>query len=295
MVRYPLPSTADQKPAEIVYPDADGKPLGETEAHVECLLSARHSLREHFRDRPEVYVGADLFVYYREGDPRRVVAPDVFVVRGVSPGKRRIYLTWEEGRPPDWVLEVTSRSSRREDLVTKRNLYARLGVQEYFLFDPLKEYLVPPLQGYRLADGAYEPLPPLADGGVFSDFLGLELHPHFVEMPLPVGRGRRRAMLPRSAELRLYDPRGGRWLSTLSDMETSRQEAAVRAREVEVRLAAEAAARHAAEARAAAEAARRREAEARAAAEAAARRGAEAELARLRAELAGRRGTEHQT
>ena len=47
------------------------------------------------------------------------------------------------------VFEITSRGTRLEDLGTKRALYAMLGVREYFLYDPLGEYLQPPLQGYR--------------------------------------------------------------------------------------------------------------------------------------------------
>ena len=65
------------------------------------------------------------------------------------------YLLWEEGKGPDWVLEVTSWSTRQVDQGRKRDLYARLGVSEYWQYDPTGDYLDPPLQGLVLADGGY--------------------------------------------------------------------------------------------------------------------------------------------
>ena len=56
------------------------------------------------------------------------------------------------------IFEVTSSKTRKEDSVTKRDLYAKLGVLEYFLFDPLGDYLKPRLQGYRLEDDRYSPI-----------------------------------------------------------------------------------------------------------------------------------------
>ena len=146
----PIPSPAV---AEVFYPEADGQPMAETDVHRDLMIDLIAMLREYFRDDPHVYISGNLFLYYEEGNPRRVVAPDVFVVKGVPGGRRRIYKLWEEGQPPDVVFEVTSPSTRGEDLRTKHELYARLGVAEYFLFDPLDEYLRPPFQGYRLTAG----------------------------------------------------------------------------------------------------------------------------------------------
>ena len=78
-----------------------------------------------------MYVSGNLFIYYREGDPQAVVAPDVFVVLGADSADRSIYRLWEEPKGPDFVLEITSRSTRREDQVSKRELYRSLGVREY--------------------------------------------------------------------------------------------------------------------------------------------------------------------
>ena len=97
-----------------------------------------------------MHVSADLLVCYEEGNPRVSVAPDVFVVFGVEDRMRGNYKVWEEGKGPDFVLEVASPNTWREDVERKPAIYAGLGVEEYFLFDPMDEHYTPRLQGYRL-------------------------------------------------------------------------------------------------------------------------------------------------
>lgn len=162
---------------EIEYPESDGRPLGETDIHVEVASMTAYVLRQRFRDVPDVYASQNLIFYYVEGDPRAQFCPDVFLVRGVPNHQRRIYKLWEEGKAPSLLLEVTSRSTRQEDLRSKKELYERLGVEEYFLFDPLGEYLKPRLQGHRLASGRYHGLAPASDGSLLSRAAGLELIP----------------------------------------------------------------------------------------------------------------------
>ncbi len=168
------------KPVEIEYPESDGQPMVETDVHYREFTGLRFALETHFRDDAQVYVGANMMLYYVEGDPHQVVAPDVFVVLGIPKGERRTYKTWVEGKVPDVVFELTSRSTRQDDLRDKRVLYEGLGVQEYFLFDPLDEYLEPPLMGFWLQEGYYAPLIPerAPDGELRlpSRVLGLELH-----------------------------------------------------------------------------------------------------------------------
>ena len=176
---------------------------------------------------------------------------------------------------PAVVFELTSRSTRREDLRTKYDLYERLGVTEYFLFDPLGEYLRPPCQGYRLEQGRYRPLAAGEDGALWSVALGLALH----------GRGE---------QLRLYDPAGQRWLPTPQEETAARRVA-------EERASVEAGARRVAEERASIEAecaaggggtgqlsrpSARRVAEEQATVEAGARQAAESRMAAAEAEVA---------
>ena len=259
--------------ATIFYPESDGQPVAETDVHRTLMFELIGMLQAFFRTDPHVYISGNLFLYYQEGNPRRVVAPDVFVVLGVPNRLRRIYKLWEEGVVPAVVFELTSHSTRGEDLRSKYALYARLGVTEYFLFDPLDEYLRPPCQGYRLEQGRYRPLAPAADGSLWSAALGLALH----------GRG---------TQLRLYDPAGQRWLPTPQEEEAARRAAEERAQVAEEQATVEAAGRRVAEEQVTVEAGARRVAEdraqvaeARATVEADARREAEAEVARLRALL----------
>ena len=157
------------------YPERDGKPMGETDVHRQEIMDAIAALMEFFRDRPDVYVAGNLLLYYEEGNPSACISPDVFVVFGVANKLRRTYKMWEEQQAPAAVLEVTSRSTRLEDLGTKRVLYESLGVREYFLFDPLGEYLRPPIQGYHLVDGEYVRQEPDSSGALTSKALGLRL------------------------------------------------------------------------------------------------------------------------
>ena len=154
---------------------------------------------------------------------------------------RDSYLLWNEPKGPDFVLEITSRSTRREDQGRKKRVYASLGVGEYFLFDPTGDYLRPRLQGFVLRQGRYEPLPtarlPNGEPSLSSEAVGLHLR-------------------VRGEELRLYDPDKGRDLFYYSEW------AKAHAREAD-RAAKEEAARKAAEDRAATEEAGRKAAEAR--------------------------------
>jgi len=160
---------------DVYYPDSDGKPMAETDLHREEMYDLIKALDRRYREAPDVYVSGNLFLYYVKGDPRAVVAPDVFLVKGVPKKSRRVYKLWEEGRPPSLVIELTSDSSRDEDLSKKKSCYERLGVEEYFLHDPYQDYLDPPLQGFRLVNGRYQRIPPEADGSLRSLATGLLL------------------------------------------------------------------------------------------------------------------------
>ena len=159
----------------VIYPESDGKPMAETDIHRDLMIDLIEALKNHFSDRPDVYVSGNLLLYYEKGNPRKSVAPDVFVVFGIEKKRRRTYLLWDEGVGPDLVIELVSKKTYRKDLTTKKNLYAQvLGVKEYYLYDPDGQYVQPAFQGYRLIDGIYSPIQPVADR-LPSETLGLEL------------------------------------------------------------------------------------------------------------------------
>ena len=205
----------------VEYPTSDGKPIAETDLHFDRLTDVAQCLKNRYADAPNVYVGANMLVYDEPGNPRRRLAPDVFVVFGVPNHRRDLLKIWDE-KPPSFVLEITSKSTRREDMTTKRRRYAAWGVAEYFLYDPRVEYLEPPLQGLALREGAYRPMPPtrLPNGhdGYPSESLGMHLW-------------------LRESELRLFDPVNGRGLETYRETKRALDAAEMRTAELKARTA----------------------------------------------------------
>src|SRR5262249_6962439 len=107
---------------EIYYPETDGKPMGETEYHVAAILYLYGAMDLYFQKR-KVHVAADLFLYYEQGNPRAVKAPDVMVIKGLDKEFRRIFQTWKEKAVPCVVFEVTSRNTIEEDRGARPELY----------------------------------------------------------------------------------------------------------------------------------------------------------------------------
>jgi Uma2 family endonuclease len=162
---------------EIDYPTSDGRPMAESNLHRKVMADLIAALEQRYIDDPGTWAGGNFLLYFEKGNPRASVSPDVALARGVEKWDRPLYKLWEEGHPPDFVIEVTSSSTRREDLSTKKDLYERLGVSEYYLFDPTREYLDPCLQGYRLEQGRYVRLAQEPDGSLLSRITDLCLRP----------------------------------------------------------------------------------------------------------------------
>jgi Uma2 family endonuclease len=159
---------------EVEYPETDGAPMGETELHIHWTIRLRDILKHRYGEQ-RVYVGTNMFIYYVEGEPYRNVCPDVFVVLDCDPHLREIYKVWDEGKPPTVVIEITSKSTRREDEVHKPEKYARIGVAEYFLYDPKAEYLRPPLAGFRRVGTEFQRIELNDQGALESPALGVTL------------------------------------------------------------------------------------------------------------------------
>ena len=133
--------------------------------------------------------------------------------------ERRIYRIWEEGKPPDFVLEFSSENTYQHDLAGKKELYAAIGVGEYFLYDADRAYLPSPLMGFRLVGGEYVQIPVGADGSVPSGVLKLDLH------VLEDGLG-------------FYNPVSEKWLETPAEAAQVRAEQAeARAEQAEAEIA----------------------------------------------------------
>ena len=213
---FPLPS-APTETADL-YPESDGKPMAETERHFRELLKNFNRIENHFADIPDVYVLGDMMMYYEEGNPRKSISPDIFVAFGIGKKERRIYKIWEEGKPPDFILEFASKGTYCNDLTRKVQLYAEIGIPEYFVYDVDRRYLPSPLLGFRLIGDDYVEIASLATGGLPSVTLGLEFH-------------------ALDDNLGIYDPEAEAWLKTSAE----------RAEDAEERANQEADARHKAE------------------------------------------------
>jgi Uma2 family endonuclease len=175
------------------YPTSDGRPMAETDLLRDLMVALIKTLQARYAADRMVYISGNLLLFYVPGNKRKHVAPDVFVVLGVAKRQRDNYLVWEEGKGPDFVLELTSSSTRREDTAKKFELYRDvLKVREYFLFNPKGDYLKPQLQGYRLDEGEYVPVEPV-QGRLPSDVVGLHLEQY-------------------GSDLKLYDPATRQWL-----------------------------------------------------------------------------------
>ena len=203
--KSPIPSAPTD--AEIFYPEEDGKPMAVSDLHRQILIRTLQAFDEHFADRPEVYVSGDILMYYVEGDPRKSISPDVLGAFGLGKKPRGNYKVWEEGKVPDFVMEFSSKTTYRNDLRHKKDLYALLRIQDYFLYDAEGLYLPSPLMGFTLANSVYVPISAGVDGSLHSSALDLDFH---------VG----------DVGLELYDPAAEAWLQTPAESALARAETA---------------------------------------------------------------------
>ena len=97
--------------------------MAETDWHRDLMMALIQTLGAYYAAEPLVYVSGNLLVFYKPGNRRRHLSPDVFVVKGVGKHQRPNYLIWEEGKGPEVVIELTSRTTREEDIEEKHELY----------------------------------------------------------------------------------------------------------------------------------------------------------------------------
>ena len=246
----PVFPNADGKPTVYIegYPCEDDEPMAATGFHGDQIRIFSEQFSRYFASNAHVYIGVDNFIYYREGDITKFVAPDVYVVFGVAKNpQRRSFYTWAEGAVPTVVFEFLSDATADQDRHGKVHLYLKnMGVQEYFIHQPDMERPIE-FRGWRRSpSGNIIEIESDAQGGLFSEALNLYFH---WEDQL-------------DTDVRLLRP----YLPDGTPITTSMEEHHLRLEETQRR--------EAAEMRAAEEAQRRRE--------------VEAELERLRAQLTNR-------
>ena len=215
-------------PDDIHYPDSDDEPLPDGRYQEPYFTEIVATVRQHFRNRPDVEVSGNTFIYYEQGNPRRCLSPDLHVTLDVtaegfaSMEHRNTYLVWEIGKPPDFVLEIASESTARHDVTGKRVLYAQIGMGEYWRFDGTGgDFYGEPLVGEYLADGEYHrfDISPDDEGRPcgYSPALGLRL-------------------CWDDGRLRFHDPATGAWLRNFAEEFAEREAAQNRVAELEAEL-----------------------------------------------------------
>ena len=210
-------------PDPVQYPESDGRFLPENPLQAHAIISVRNDLDLHLRHVPNAVLEGNQFIYYRRGDKKKCVAPDVYVLLDHVWKCRSPYRIWIEGRAPDFVLEVISPESEIRNRVDKKALYSELGVQEYFVFQPDEAWPGERLVGYRLWGEQYVELRPDPHSGpereLRSETLGVALR---IAGPL----------------LRVRNLETGKDYRSHRDLATVAEEATARAEAAEAELAA---------------------------------------------------------
>ena len=189
------------------------------------MIQTMDILLWRYEDRPDVLVSGDNAIYYQQGNPRVHRSPDGFIAFGVDREailQENGYKVWEVGKPPDWVLEIASPSTARVDVGIKREIYASIGISEYWRFDASGgSYYGEPLVGEFLHDGQYRRFEiHTSEGGAVwghSPVLNLDIY---------------------AGDIRLhyFDPVTGEWLLGLREAQAALQEARRRKWELEEEL-----------------------------------------------------------
>lgn len=162
-----MPPTQDE------LPETDGLPMESEQQNLNGDL-LHETGRWAFREREDVHVGKDQFLYFSTAQllTEDYLGPDVYVVLGVARRIRTSWVTWEEGKAPDVVIEVLSPSTRARDMGEKKRIYQdQARIPEYFWYDPITGELA----GWLLVGGEYQPILPDEQGRLRSDRLNLLL------------------------------------------------------------------------------------------------------------------------
>ncbi len=162
-------------PTEDDLPSSDGVPM-ETERHKKQMDMLINTLEPWLGERG--YVSGDMFVYFSPNQVKNedFKGPDVFVSLGVSNKERKSWVVWQEGKAPDIVIELLSKSTAKKDKGNKKQIYQdKLRVQEYYWFDP---HNPSDWKGFELTNGVnkrvYKELP-FENDCFISKSLGLKL------------------------------------------------------------------------------------------------------------------------
>ena len=184
-----------------------------------------YHLAQHFGKPDITLVEADLWIVPdAQFDKRRPRRPDLLIAFNVTPQTYRDnngYVITEQGKPPDFVMEVASRSAAATDTGAKRRDYAAMGIPEYWRFDETGDHHGARLAGDCLVDGNYQPF-------LIEEITADALQGYSPALDLHIRWER--------GQLVWIDPATGRPIVTLEDEREARQQAEARVRQLEAEL-----------------------------------------------------------
>jgi Uma2 family endonuclease len=130
-------TTSQNTPDTTIYPDSDGKPMSDNTKQFDWIVTIKENLGDQFSGDPLVFVAGNNLIYYKQYDPKKRVAPDVYIAFGRPKGHRGSYQIWnEDGIVPQVVFEVLSPRNTKREMQRKKRIYQRIGVEEYYVIDP---------------------------------------------------------------------------------------------------------------------------------------------------------------
>ena len=150
-----------------------------------ALDRIKYLLMSRYGQLPDVFISGAFLICYDKSDGNRRLQPDCIIAFDVDAEAIRYHLPnywiWVIGKAPDFVMEIASPTTYENDLGHKRDMYAELGITEYWRFDPTGgDFYGQPLAGERLVDGEYQPFEMLVDddGSVigYSELLDLSFY-----------------------------------------------------------------------------------------------------------------------
>ena len=228
-------SRLGQPPEFFTFPDPPERPEDKmTNFNHLAATGNVHHLIQHLGNSETTLVAGERYLAVAPTPTRNLAGiryPDLLVAFGVNPAayhRRRAYIISEQGKPPDFVMEIASPSTGRIDATDKRRDYAALGIPEYWRFDETGEYHGARLAGDRLVDGEYRPvaISELAGGVLQGYSAALNLNLRWV-----------------SGRLGWHDPATGKHILTYRDQREradsereARLQAEARVRELEEQL-----------------------------------------------------------
>ncbi|MBD2293859.1 Uma2 family endonuclease [Anabaena sphaerica FACHB-251] len=163
---------------DVIFPPSDlysDEPPVETELHLEQIMLLIKCIKWLWKDRTDFYAAGNLTIYYSPHQKKSEFfrGPDFFVVLGTERKTRKSWVVWEEdGKYPNFILEILSPTTATTDRGYKKELYQNtFRTPDYFWFDPYTLEFA----GFHLVDNKYQPLAANEKGYLWSQQLGLYL------------------------------------------------------------------------------------------------------------------------